>query len=104
MVFLASSREHFITGISLSVDGGLDAGQWLLSLEPEVAPVFLIQSPFHVGDNLLYVVRLSSCQVVLLDISAFHLLSLITSIRHVDRTSFLHLYGLSHFLGASPDG
>jgi len=49
VVFLASSREHFITGISLSVDGGLDAGQWLLSLEPEVAPALSDSIAFPCG-------------------------------------------------------
>ena len=73
VVFLASSRERFNTGISLTVDGGLDLVSGSSLRSQRLLQLFLIQSHFHVGDILLYVIRPSSCQVVqLLCVSAFY--------------------------------
>ena len=72
VVFLASSRERFITGISLKVDGGLDLVSGSSLRSRRLLQLFLIQSHFNLEDILLYVVGSSSCQVVrLFDISVF---------------------------------
>ena len=103
VVFLASSRERFNTGISLTVDGGLDAGQWLLSPEPEITPALSDSIAFPCGRYFAIchqAVILSGCPTTL----CFRFLSSIKSIQHVDSTSFLRLYGLSLFLSSSPGG